>query len=527
MLSNRINTVLFFKLETNGDITTNRIIDREQSSPIQDELYLFLEAQDWGQPKALTSYVLLAIEIEDENDNPPIFVLPHFNFPVLENLSPPRRIGEILVQDADAGAPKESYHEALPNPPRVSEPPKHPINLFINPGHGRPDLPFVIDATLDGRFFLNVTRSLDREVDESFGFLVLASDYGGPFHLRHTSTATITVSVIDVNDNPPEIIFPKPATASNHIHALSYLEMPDTEILSVNANDKDSNEENGKLVYELGPLITSLPGADSSKLAKSAVHGDLFKIDPFKGLLKTQRRMNEDDIGEHWLQLVVRDTGTPPQETRQVIRLVVDRSPPQFASNVRARIPPHQRPPSGEYPLNNVVGPLYRSQLEWNGVNGRSISDVVLVTVISLMIAGFIVLIGLCFYLRHRQKLLFCLPDICALFQKPQSSPNPYSNPEFVERPAKSKEADRKVPKKSNFQSKVWTPLPPPPLEGGEFVVSSSNCNPNPASGGAFVSIANGTSRCQIDGVQSALPDSSDFFERTVRYFANQLYIVM
>ncbi|KAM7537226.1 hypothetical protein Aperf_G00000075521 [Anoplocephala perfoliata] len=512
-----------FKLETNGDITTNRVIDREQSSPIQDELYLFLEAQDWGQPKALTSYVLLAIEIEDENDNPPTFVLPHLNFHVLENLSAPRRIGEILVQDADAGVPREKYYEAPSNPLRVSKPPKHSINLFINPGHGRPDLPFVIDATPDGRFFLNVTRTLDREVDESFGFLVLASDYGGHFHLRHTSTATITVSVIDVNDNAPEIIFPKPTTATNHVHALSYLEMPDTEILSVNANDKDPKEENGKLVYELGSVITSLPGVDPSKLAKNAMHGDLFKIDPFKGLLKTQRRMNEDDIGEHWLQLIVRDTGTPPQETRQVIRLAVDRSPPQFASNVRSRIPPHQRPPSGEYSGNNVLGPLYRSSLEWNGVSGRSVSDMVLV--ISLVIAGFIVLIGLCFYLRYHQKLFLCLPDVCALFQKPQSSPNPYSNPECVERPVKSKEGDRKVPKKGSFQGRVWTPLPAPPLEGGEFIVSSPKCNPNPAGGGAFVSIANGTSRCQIDGVQSAILDGSDFFERTPKLYTDCYHV--
>nr|CDS28055.1 protocadherin 1 [Hymenolepis microstoma] len=505
-----------FKLESNGDITTTRTIDREQFSPLQDELYLFIEAQDWGQPKALSSYILLAVAIEDENDNPPNFILPQMNFPVMENLPAPRRIGEILVQDADAGTEAgEIYHEVLPDPPRVSEPPKHTITLFINPNHGRHDLPFVIDATPDGRFFLNVTRSLDRELEDTFRFLVQASDNLGPSHSKHTSTATITVSVVDVNDNPPEIIFPKPATATTLVHALSYLEMPDTEILSVNANDKDSNEENGKIVYELGSVITSIPGADSSRLAKTALHGDLFKLDPFKGLLKTQRRMSEDDIGEHWLQLIVRDTGTPPQQATQVIRLAVDRSPPQFASNNRARSSSHPRVPSNEYTSDSVVGPLYRPNLEWDGANGRN-SGVVWIVVICLIIAVITVLFGLCFYLRHQRKSFCCLPDICTLFQKSrQASSSPYSNSESIERPVKVPKDNatlRKGSREASFQARVWSPIPAPP-QGGDYIVSTSKRLPNQM--GAFVSIANANS------------DGTDFFERSSKLYTDCYHVGM
>ncbi|VDN97295.1 unnamed protein product [Rodentolepis nana] len=518
-----------FKLESNGDITTTRTIDREQSSPLRDEVYLFIEAQDWGQPKALSSYVLLAVAIEDENDNSPYFILPQMGFSVMENLPAPRRIGEILVQDADAGTEVgEIYHDILPNPPRVSESPKHIINLFINPNHGRLELPFVIDATPDGRFFLNVTRSLDRELEDSFRFLVQASDYLGPSHPKHTSTATITVSVVDVNDNPPEIIFPKPATATTYVHTLSYLETPDTEILSVNANDKDSNEENGKIVFELGSVIPSIPGEDSSLLAKTAMHGDLFKLDPFKGLLKTQRRMSEDDIGEHWLQLIVRDTGTPPQQATQVIRLAVGRSPPQFASNIRGRMPSHPRKPPNEYTGGSVVGPLYRPGLEWGGANGRTPSSMVLLVLISLMIAGIVVLIGLCFYSRHRRKSFLCLPDVCSLFRKSrQASSSPYSNSECVERSVKVPKDNttlRKGSKESSLQARVWSPLPAPPLSG-DYIVSSSKCLPNQM--GAFVSIANANSRCQVDGVQSLMADGSDFFEGSSKLYTDCYHVGM
>ncbi|KAH9283516.1 Protocadherin-like wing polarity protein stan [Echinococcus granulosus] len=516
-----INSADLFKLEANGDITTNRMIDREQSLPIRDELYLFLEARDSGHPVALTSYVLLAVEIEDENDNPPTFVLPQLNFPVLENEPSPQRIGEILVYDADAGPPREGYHEVVSDPLllRVSEPPKHFINLFIKFGHGPPDLPFVIDSTPDGRFYLNATRSLDREVDEMFQFHVHASDFGRPSHLRHTSTAIITVSVVDVNDNPPEIIFPKPSTATTHIHTISYLEMPDTEILSINANDKDSEGENGKFLFELGPVLSSFLDADTSRLARTALDGDLFKLDAVKGLLKTQRRMTEADLGEHWLQLIVRDLGSPPLETRQIIRLAVDRSPPQFASNIRARIPPEQRTsPPVNYLGNSVVDSPHRHPGDWNG-GERSISDVMMVVIIALMIAGLIVLIMLCFYLRHRQKLFFCLPDVCALFQKPYSSSNPYCNPKCVDGLNKTNEINQKGAKEGTFQGRVWTPRPPSPLSGGEFVATSSKCLPS--GGGAFVSIASGTSRRHINGIQSAVTGVSDFFDKSPKLYTD------
>ncbi|KAL5110216.1 Protocadherin-1 [Taenia crassiceps] len=462
-----INSVDLFKLEANGDITTNRMIDREQSSPIRDELYLLLEAQDSGHPAALTSYVLLAVVIEDENDNPPTFILPQFSFPVLENGPSLQRIGEIPVHDADAGAPRDGFHELisgslLPFPLRVSEPPIHFINLFIKPGRGPPDLPFAIDSTPNGRFYLNVTRSLDREVEEIFQFRVHASDFGGPSHLRHTSTATITVSVVDVNDNPPEIIFPKPATATAHVHTLSYLEMPDTEVISINANDKDSEGGNGKFLFELGSVLSSCPDADASRLAKTALDGDLFKLDAVKGLLKTQRRMTEADLGEHWLQLIVRDLGSPPLETRQIIRLAVDRSPPQFDSNIRARMPPQQRTlPSLDYPGNSVMDISYWNPGDWNG-SGRSRSN-------------------------------------------------------------KPSEINQKWAKAETFQGRVWTPLPPVSLSGGGLVASGSKCLPS--ADGAFVSIADGTPRCHINSVQSTVTDVPNFFDRTLKLYTDCYHV--
>ncbi|VDD82630.1 unnamed protein product [Mesocestoides corti] len=508
------------KMEPNGDVTTTRMIDREQSSPIRDELYLFIEVYDWGLPASLTSYVLLAIEIKDDNDNPPVFFLTQINFSALENSSAPQRIGEILVYDADAGAPMEGYHDVSdshPSPPRVSERPQYIINLIINPGHGLLDLPFEIVPTKNGRFFLNVTRTLDREEEEMFRFNLQASDCGGSSHQCYTATATVIVSVVDVNDNAPEIIFPKPATATTHVHSLSYLEQPDTEILSVNANDKDSGGDNGKFFFELGP-VPSVPWADPSKLARTALDGDLFKLDAVKGLLKTQRRMTEADLGEHCLQLVVRDLGSPPRETRQVIRLVVDRSPPQFASSIRFAANPKESASSGAYSASSAVGQIYQRQGDFNG-SSRNISELVLVVIISLMVAGFVVLIVLLFHLRRHQKLFPCLPDFCAVFQRGVSSANPYSSPEYVSRSKNVKDACATGVKDLVLPGRIEVSLPPPSLPpgaSGEFVITGSKCqharggSAGGGSGcGALVSLENESSWCLTSAV-----DGRDFCER-------------
>lgn len=216
------------------------------------------------------------------------------NFTVLENQTAPRWIGNLLVYDYDMGTRGPPHEDSLPakdhQQPRISKPVKNSINLIINPGHGLPDLPFVIDTTPDGRFFLNVTRTLDREVEHDFMFNVFATDYGSA--RQRTATASILVSVVDANDNPPEIIFPRPAKALTDVHKLSFREAAGYEILSINANDKDSGEENGAFRFDLGTHVSAtsrMEAAYSPKLAQTALTGDLFKVDSVKGLLQTQR----------------------------------------------------------------------------------------------------------------------------------------------------------------------------------------------------------------------------------------------
>lgn len=472
------------------------MVDREASSPIRDEMYLFVKAHDGGRPQ-LTSYLLLAIKIEDENDNLPEFALPQLSFSLFENEEAPQRLGEIVVYDKDLGHPRELSLDAYQGLPRVSDTLQSHLSLLINPSHGLPNLPFSIDSTPDGHFWLNVTRSLDREVEEFFKFSIQAVDYGGANQIKFTVTATVTVSVVDVNDNAPEIIFPQSATAMKHVHTLSYLEIPEYEILSVNAKDKDLGGENGKFLFELGPVISSLPGVQNSKLAKTALDGDLFKLDAVRGLLQTQRRMTEADLGEHWLQLIVRDLGSPPMENRQVLRIGVDRSPAHYAPSNS------HHPPQIDY-----FQP--QQHLNPNRAQSPTSSHVVLVAGVTVLLVGLLVCLVLCVCLRHNQWRGKTLPGCFQRRSRSGTAPptttmtNRQGDPHLHHT---SKVQKHQQP--TAGKQRLGDTLPPTPHEES-FFVSPAKClhPPNLSSSvitagtekTVFGSLPNGGTRRQIDG---------------------------
>ena len=64
------------------------------------------------------------------------------------------------------------------------------------------NLPFVIDPKT-GEISTNGT--LDLEMIESYSFPVFVSDTGVPVY---TSSATVFINVLDVNDNPPQFAAP-------------------------------------------------------------------------------------------------------------------------------------------------------------------------------------------------------------------------------------------------------------------------------------------------------------------------------
>ncbi|KAF8567411.1 hypothetical protein P879_03066 [Paragonimus westermani] len=421
-LPSSVEALDYFQIdETTGDISTRRIIDREEGFSILDKLYVVVKATDHGTTIRRSAFIMLQVLIIDENDNPPRFLNPRMHFQVRENLPAPSLVGEVQIIDSDI---HPDFPE-VPNPTSLNlvgypgKPLSSQLQVRIDPRNGRRDLPFILYRALDGRFFLNTTRVLDRESEEAFQFEIVAVDNGhstvlhpqndreAARRIRHTATASVLVTVLDVNDNQPEIIFPNPTTSNSTVHRISYRENADYHIISINANDRDASDTNGKFYFELVP---------------SPKTSDLFAIDRNTGLLRTRRRMTKEDLGEYRLHVIVRDEGTPPLETHLIFRISVDQSEPHRPSDPRtpteymsARLSNLSPNDVSNYDRQYVMSPFEREMSIHQGLKRALHADILLIIIVLMIIILIVVMLGLCLYLRHKRGLFNFLPDMYGL----------------------------------------------------------------------------------------------------------------
>lgn len=265
-----------------GAIRANIVLDREQA-----ERYEFrVVARDRGTP-ALQGSATVVVQVQDTNDNEPRFMQDLFTFYVKENLPPNSPVGMVTVMDADQGTNAE-------------------MSLFIEEDNNV----FSIDNDT-GTIFSTV--SFDREQQTTYSFKVKAVDGGEP---PKSSTAMISLYVMDDNDNPPTITFPKNA---------SYTLLPPssnlrTVVATVLATDSDTGI-NADLNY-------SIVGGNPFKL---------FEIDSASGVISLVGKLTQKHYGLHRLVVQVNDSGQPSQYTTAMVHVFVNESVSN-ATTVEAQI---------------------------------------------------------------------------------------------------------------------------------------------------------------------------------------------
>lgn len=248
----------FFDLDRKtGVLTASRVFDREE----QERFIFTVTARDNGTPP-LQSQAAVIVTVLDENDNSPKFTHNHFQFFVSENLPKYSTVGVITVTDADAGDNKA-------------------VTLSILHDHDN----FVLDPA-SGVIRSNV--SFDREQQSSYTFDVKATDGGQP---ARSSTAKVTINVMDVNDNSPVVISP-PSNTSFRLVPLSAI--PGSVVAEVFAVDIDTGM-NAELKY----TIVSGNGKG------------LFRIDPVTGNITLEEKPSAGDVGLHRLVVNISDLGYP------------------------------------------------------------------------------------------------------------------------------------------------------------------------------------------------------------------------
>ncbi|XP_072920964.1 protocadherin-7b isoform X1 [Hemitrygon akajei] len=254
-----------------GAIRANLVLDREQT-----ERYEFrVMARDRGTP-SLQGSATVVVQVQDTNDNEPRFMQDLFTFYVKENLPPNSPVGMVTVMDADQGKNAE-------------------MSLFIEEDNNV----FSIDNDT-GTIYSTV--SFDREQQTTYSFKVKAVDGGEP---PKSSTAMISLYVMDDNDNAPTITFPKNA---------SYTLLPPssnlrTVVATVLATDSDTGI-NADLNY-------SIIGGNPFKL---------FEIDSASGVISLVGKLTQKHYGLHRLVVQVNDSGQPSQYTTAMVHVFVNES---------------------------------------------------------------------------------------------------------------------------------------------------------------------------------------------------------
>ncbi|CAL8376284.1 unnamed protein product, partial [Gadus morhua 'NCC'] len=254
-----------------GDIRVNAILDREQT-----ERYEFkVIAKDKGMP-ILQGSATVVLTVADRNDNQPKFMQDVFTFYVKENLEPNSPVGMVTVIDADKG-------------------PNAEMTLFIE----EEEEIFSIENDT-GTIFSRL--SFDREQKTTYTFRVKTVDGGEP---ARSATATVSLFVMDDNDNAPSVTFP----VNSSYTLLPPSSTPRTVVRTVIATDADTGIN--------ADLNFSIVGGNPFRL---------FEIDGGSGVISLVAKLEPKHYGLHRLVVQVNDSGQPSQCTTTLVHVYVNQT---------------------------------------------------------------------------------------------------------------------------------------------------------------------------------------------------------
>ncbi|NWU32235.1 PCD23 protein, partial [Dyaphorophyia castanea] len=202
-----------------GSVVTTKALDRETKSQ-----YTFRAVASDCSTHFPRSTTVMTVLIQDVNDNVPKFEQSYYEASVWEGQSPKTDIIQVFAADLDSGRNGETEYSIL---------------------SGNENGTFLIDSV---RGILATNTGLDYENTSSYRFVsashqlvLLASDRGTP---SLNSTATVLITVLDVNDNPPAFSSPE-----YHVHVKESIPIG-SHITEVSAKDCDAGA-NAEITYTI------------------------------------------------------------------------------------------------------------------------------------------------------------------------------------------------------------------------------------------------------------------------------------
>ncbi|XP_055894231.1 protocadherin alpha-1-like isoform X2 [Biomphalaria glabrata] len=295
-----------FVVEANsGKVFARQQLDYETRSKYQ----FFVSVADNGSPPKF-SIAEVTVNVLDVNDNSPVISvnIGPGGDTIEEEGSEGKYVGIVTVKDADVCSQGKISCEIEDSHFSLSS---------INPDMGL--------------YQIKLSRKLDREQSSKVNVVVVCQD--GDDLMPLTSSATITVTVLDINDNSP--VF----RDSSLYGSVMENEDAHTSVMQVEAADIDEGE-NCRVTY-------SLTGGENPSM---------FSIDPNSGVISTLQSLDREVKQEYRLEVTATDNGQPVlSRTASVTIKVLDENdnPPKFKkqayfNSILENLPPGS--PAGDVP---------------------------------------------------------------------------------------------------------------------------------------------------------------------------------
>ncbi|XP_031701934.1 protocadherin-17 isoform X2 [Anarrhichthys ocellatus] len=249
-----------------GLLYTKQRIDREILCKTNHKCQLSMEV--FANDKEIC---MIKIDIQDINDNSPIFPSDQIDIEISENAVPGTRFPLTSAHDPDAGENGLKTYQIT----------RDDYNLFS----------LEVKSRGDGTKFpeLVIQRPLDRE-ERNHHTLILSATDGGEY--PRSGTMQINVKVIDSNDNSP--MFDQPS----YIVEIPENSPPGKVVIDLNATDPDEGN-NGQVVY-------SFSGYAPERIR------ELFSIDSRTGVIKIQGEIDYEESPVIEIDVQAKDLGPNP-----------------------------------------------------------------------------------------------------------------------------------------------------------------------------------------------------------------------
>ncbi|XP_058589731.1 protocadherin gamma-A8 isoform X7 [Neofelis nebulosa] len=284
-----------FQLEKSIDnyyrLVTWNYLDREKI-PMYN---ITVTASDLGTP-SLSTEIHITLYVADTNDNPPTFPHASYSAYIPENNPRGASIFTVMAHDPDSGNNAQVTYS-------VTE------DIIM----GSPVFSYVSINSDTG--VLYALCSFDYEQLRDLQLLVTARDSGDP---PLSSNVSVSIFVLDQNDNVPEILYPTlPMDGSTGVELAPRSAEPGYLVTKVVAVDRDSGQ-NAWLSYRL--LKASEPG--------------LFTVGLHTGEVRTARALQDRDALKQSLVVAVQDHGQPPLSATVTLTVVVADSIPAVLADL-------------------------------------------------------------------------------------------------------------------------------------------------------------------------------------------------